>query len=214
MKIALLGATGMIGSRITVEALDRGHEVTAITRSGLAPEDGNPRLTAVAADATDLERTAELVAGHDVVASALVPARDGSDPREPFTALYDDVLRAVRQSGVRRIVIVGGAGTLLVGPGKMLLNAPDFPSAYQGEALAHHDLLTRLRDLDDLVWTYISPAPEIAPDVRTGTYRIGGDFLLTAVDDTGFISAEDYAIAFVDELESAEHPNERISVAH
>ncbi|GAA2082400.1 NAD(P)H-binding protein [Streptomyces albiaxialis] len=214
MKIVLLGATGMVGSRIATEALSREHEVTAITRSGLAPEDGNPRLTAVAADASNPERIAELAAGHDVVASALVPPRDGSDPREPFSALYDDVLRGVRQSGVRRIVIVGGAGSLLVGPGEMLLDSPGFPDAYKGEALAHHDLLTKLRDVEYLDWTYISPAPEIAPGVRTGTYRIGGERLLTGDDGTSSISAEDYAIAFVDELESAEHPNERISVVH
>ncbi|MFG3258284.1 NAD(P)-dependent oxidoreductase [Streptomyces sp. NPDC048172] len=214
MKIVLLGATGMVGSRIAVEALSREHEVTAITRSGLAPEDGNPRLTAVAADASDPERIAELAAGHDVVTSALAPPRDGSDPREPFTALYDGILRGVRQSGVRRIVIVGGAGSLLVGPGKMLLDTPEFPAAYKGEALAHHDLLTKLRDVDYLDWTYVSPAPEITPGVRTGAYRIGGERLLTGDDGTSSISAEDYAIAFVDELESAEHPNERISVVH
>ncbi|NGO72391.1 NAD(P)-dependent oxidoreductase [Streptomyces boncukensis] len=212
MKTVLLGATGMVGSRIATEALARGHQVTALTRSGLAPEEGNPNLTAVAADAADPARLAELAAGHDAVAAALVPPRDGTDPREPFTALYDDVLRGVRQAGVRRLVIVGGAGSLLVGPGRMLVDTPDFPEAHRGEALAHHDLLARLRGVDDLEWTYISPAAEIAPGERTGRYRLGGDRLLTDAEGRSAVSAEDYAIAFVDELESAAHIRERISV--
>lgn len=208
MKIALFGATGMVGSRIMAEALRRGHDVTAVSRSGGLFEDQD--LDTVAADAHDSEAVAEIVAGHDVVASALVPPRDGDDPRERFTALYDDFLRGLRTAGTRRVVIVGGAGSLLVAPGQMLAETPTFPPDYKGEALAHHDLLTKLRGVDYIDWTYISPAPQVGPGKRTGTYRIGGDELLP---DAGFISAEDYAVAFVDELENASHSRTRISVA-
>ncbi|OIV36299.1 epimerase [Mangrovactinospora gilvigrisea] len=214
MKILLLGATGMVGSRIAKEAVARGHEVTAVSRSGKSPGEARPNLTAVAGDASDTALVARLAGEHEAVASALAPPRDGSDPREPFTALYTALTDAVRASGTERLVVVGGAGSLLVGPGKRLVDTPDFPDAYKGEALAHHDVLTLLRGRggDGLNWTYISPAAEIAPGERTGTFRLGDDRMLTAPDGSSRISAEDYAIAFVDELEQAVHPKRRISV--
>jgi hypothetical protein len=203
----------MVGSRIAAEAVARGHEVVAVSRSGAAPLD-SPRLTAVAADAGSAATVADLVRGADVVASALVPPRDGSDPRAPFTALNDAVLDGLRSAGVDRVVIVGGAGSLEVAPGTALLDTPDFPADYKPEAAAHADLLARLRQVDDLRWTSVSPAAVIAPGERTGTFRVGGDTLLTDAEGNSTISAEDYAIAFVDEIEKAEHPRSRISVAY
>ncbi|MBP2471982.1 putative NADH-flavin reductase [Crossiella equi] len=212
MKIVLFGATGMVGSRIAAEAEDRGHEVLAVSRSGKSPVD-SPRVRAAEADATDSARVAELVRGADVVVSALAPPRDGSDPQDRFAALYTAFLAGIRQAGVRRVLVVGGAGSLRVGD-SALLDTPGFPEQYKAEATAQGHLLNRLREVTDLDWTYLSPAAVIAPGERTGTFRLGGDQLLTDERGASEISAEDYAIALVDEAERGAHKQARISVAY
>ncbi|MFF4347292.1 NAD(P)-dependent oxidoreductase [Streptomyces sp. NPDC001530] len=216
MKLVLFGATGMVGTRIAREASARGHQVMAVSRSGQSPI---PGVTATAADASDPAKVAELAAGADAVASACVPPRDGSDPRGPFLALNKSLVEGVRQAGVRRLMIVGGAGSLEVAPGQAAADQPGFPEAYLPEALAHRDALAFYRSLEDegdegLDWTYVSPAAEIRPGERTGTFRIGGDRMLTDDHGNSRISAEDYAIAFVDELEKDAHPRARMSVAY
>ncbi|MFJ3171949.1 NAD(P)-dependent oxidoreductase [Streptomyces roseus] len=213
MKIVLFGATGMIGSRIAAEAVHRGHHVVAASRSGDAPQ-AHELLVPAAVDAGSAEQVAEAVAGADVVASALVPPRDGSDPRAPFTALYREFLAGVRTGGVPRVVVVGGAGSLIVDGGATLMDAPGFPPEYRQEALAHADLLADLRRVGDLAWTSVSPAAAIAPGRRTGSFRVGGDTLLTDADGNSAVSAEDYAVAFVDEIEQGAHPRARICVAY
>ncbi|WP_406331488.1 NAD(P)-dependent oxidoreductase [Streptomyces sp. NBC_00203] len=212
MKLVLFGATGMVGSRIATEASARGHQVVAVSRSGQSPI---PGVTATAADASDPAKVAELAAGADAVASACVPPRDGSDPREPFLAINRALVEGVRQAGVRRLLVVGGAGSLEIAPGQAVADQPGFPEAYLPEALAHRDALAYYRTVEDgLDWTYVSPAAEIAPGERTGTFRIGGDRMLTDDHGNSRISAEDYAIAFVDELEKDAHPRARMSVAY
>jgi len=213
VKTVVLGATGMAGSRIAAEAVRRGDEVVAVSRSGAAPVD-SPLLTPVAADAGSVREIAEVVKGADVVASALAPARDGTDPRGPFTALYDAVLDGVRAGGVRRMVVVGGAGSLQADQDTLLKDTPAVPEPVKPEAQALIDVLAKLRTVDDLEWTYVTPAAAFAPGERTGTFRIGGDDVLTDSQGNCRISAEDYAIAFVDEMENAEHPNTRICVAY
>jgi putative NADH-flavin reductase len=203
----------MAGSRIAAEAVRRGDEVVAVSRSGAAPVD-SPLLTAVAVDAGSVQEVAEVVKGADVVASALAPPRDGSDPRGPFVALYEAVLDGVRAGSVRRMVIVGGAGSLQVDEDTLLMDTPAVPDPVKPEAQALIDVLAKLRTVDDLEWTYITPAANFAPGERTGTFRIGGDAVLTDSEGNSRISAEDYAIAFVDEMENAEHPNTRICVAY
>ncbi|WP_351229029.1 NAD(P)H-binding protein [Streptomyces sp. NPDC002133] len=211
MKIVLLGATGMVGSRIAAEAAARGHQLTCVSRTGKAPV---PGVTSTAADAADTHRVAALAAGHDAVASALVPPRDSSDPREPFLALNRAVVDAARAADISRLVVVGGAGSLEVAPGEALVDQPGFPAGTLGEALAHSDVLAFYRTVGDLDWTYVSPPAEISPGERTGNFRIGGDQLLSDAEGHSRISAEDYAAAFVDELESNAHPRTRISVAY
>jgi len=213
VKTVLLGATGMAGSRIAAEAVRRGDEVVAVSRSGAAPVD-SPLVTAIAADAGSVRQIAEVVKGADVVASALAPVRDGSDPRGPFVALYDAVLDGVRAGGVRRMVIVGGAGSLQVDQDTLLKDTPAVPDPVKPEAQALIDVLAKLRAVNDLEWTYITPAASFAPGERTGNFRLGGDAVLADSEGNSRISAEDYAIAFVDELENAEHPNARICVAY
>jgi uncharacterized protein len=213
VKTVLFGATGMAGSAIAAEAVRRGDEVVAVSRSGAAPVD-SPLLTAVAADAGSVREVAEVVKGADVVGAALAPVRDGSDPRAPFVALYDSVLDGVRAAGVRRVVIVGGAGSLEVAPDTALMDTPSFPDELMPETQAAADVLARLRTVKDLEWTYVSPAAIFAPGERTGTFRVGGDALLTDTEGNSRISTEDFAIAFVNEMESGEHPRSRICVAY
>ncbi|MFJ3420937.1 NAD(P)-dependent oxidoreductase [Streptomyces sp. NPDC086082] len=212
MKLVLFGATGMVGSRIATEASARGHQVLAVSRSGQSPV---PGVTATAADATDPDRVAEVARGADVVASACVPPRDGSDPSGPFLALNEALVAGVRAAGVGRLMVVGGAGGLEVAPGQALSDQPGFPEAYLPEAHAHRAVLAYYRALDDGPdWTYVSPAAEIAPGTRTGRFRVDGDRFMTDDQGRSLISAEDYAVAFVDELEQHAHPRARMSVAY
>ncbi|AXK31546.1 NAD-dependent epimerase/dehydratase family protein [Streptomyces armeniacus] len=206
MRILLIGATGMIGSRIAAEARARGHEITGATRSGT---DGTKVL-----HADDAEAVAAAAAGHDAVVLAVSPPRDGSDPIGPTLATGRGVLEGVRSAGVR-LVVVGGAGSLEVAPGVRLVDTPDFPEAYKAESLAHAQLLDEIRaGAEGIDWTYISPAALIQPGERTGTYRTGGDELLTDDKGNSTISAEDYAVALVDELEKREAAGRRIGVAY
>jgi uncharacterized protein len=200
MKILLFGATGMIGQRIATELADRGHEVTGVSRSG--PVKG------------DVHDAATLAKDYDAVVSAISPPRDGTEPEGPFLDAYRALIQGVREAGVRRLIVVGGAGSLKIAPGLDLVDTPDFPEIYKKEALAQRAALGLFHQVDDLDWTYISPAAEIAPGERTGVYRIGGEELL--VDDEGrsFITAEDYAVAIADELENGAHPRKRITVAY
>ncbi len=214
MNILLFGAAGMVGSRIAAEALRRGHELTAVTRSGRGPSLEDPKLTVVAADAADPGKVAELAAGHDVVASALAPPRDGSEPTGPFLAANQALIEGVRAARVRRLIVVGGAGSLQVAPGQRLVDSPGFPDLYKPEALAHAAVLDAYRTVSELDWTYLSPGATLQPGERTGTFRIGGDQLLADDDGNSYISAEDYAIAFVDEIENPAHARQRFCVAY
>lgn len=202
----------MVGSRIATEAVGRGHEVTAASRSGRVPVPGV--AAAVAADAGEATEVARLAMGADAVASALAPPRDGTDPAGPFLAVNRALIDGLRTAGVGRLVVVGGAGSLEVEPGLQLVDTPGFPAWARGEALAHRDVLALYRSVADLRWTYISPAAQLGPGERTGRYHVGGDRLPVDAEGVSRISAEDYAIAFVDELERGEHIRTRISVAY
>lgn len=203
MKILLIGATGMIGSRIAAEARRRGHEVTGVTRSGA---EGTAR-----AEASD----AAAVAGHDAAVLSVPPPRDGSETTGPLLAITRGVLDGLREAGVRRLIVVGGAGSLEVAPGVRLVDTPEFPEIYKNEALAAAEQLGVIRaEAGDLDWTFISPAAVIQPGERTGVFRLGGDQLLTDGEGNSTISAEDYAVALVDELEKGNAVQRRITVAY
>ncbi len=202
-KVALIGASGFIGSRLLAELSARGHAVTAITRN---PEKvaALPGVTVVKGDVFDKDALAKLIAGHDAVISAV-----------HFTASDPQVLlAAVKQSGVKRYLVVGGAGSLEVAPGVKLFDTPQFPAAYLDEARKGGVFLDLLKQEQGLDWTFLSPSALIQPGERTGKFRLGTDQLL--VDDKGnsAISAEDYAIALVDELENPAHSRRRFTVGY
>ncbi len=199
MKIAVYGGTGMIGSRVVTEARNRGHEVTALSRSGA---DGTQ-----VADAGDAASVRAVAAGHDVVVSALGPSRaNGADP----AAFLDVIHTLIGSVADARLIVVGGAGSLFAAPGVRLFDLAEFPAEYKPEALVQGEALEVLRTSPDgLDWTYLSPAPVIAPGERTGAYQVGTDS--PAGND---ISAEDYAVALVDEIETPTHRRTRFTVAH
>ncbi|WP_174293049.1 NAD(P)-dependent oxidoreductase [Sphingomonas bacterium] len=206
MKIALIGATGFVGSGLLAEALERGHDVTAIV---LDPKNlpSHANLSTAGADVTDQDELASAIAGHDAVVSAYNPGRDQDGEG------VASIIAAVKQAG-GRLVTVGGAGTLEVAPGQRLVDQPDFPAEWKDGSLKTAAFLDRLRGETELDWTFVCPAAFLAPGERTGRYRVGGDQLMTEPDGQSRISIPDYAVALLDEVESAAHPRQRISVAY
>jgi putative NADH-flavin reductase len=202
MKIAVLGASGRAGSEITREAAARGHQVLALARN---PEkipaiDG---VVAKAGDAADPEALAALIAGSDAVISAL-----------HFDVSAETLLSAIRKAGVPRLLVTGGTASLEVAPGVRVIDSPDFPEEWKPFALGGITFLDALRQVDDVDWTFFSPAALIFEGPRTGSYRPGTDQLVT--DDSGEskISFADYAIAMVDELEAPKHSRARFTAAY
>jgi uncharacterized protein len=214
VKIVVFGAAGAIGRAVTTELLARGHTVTAATRSG-APVDGLV-VQSLTGDARDPASVARLAAGQDAVASATGPRRDhGEDPEDSLLGAARGLAGGLRQAGVLRLVVVGGAGSLEVAPGERLVDRPDFPPAHKPAALAHARALDEVyRHIEDLDWTYVSPARVIGPGERTGEFRVGGDRLLADESGESRISIPDFAIAFADELEHGQAFRRRITVAY
>jgi putative NADH-flavin reductase len=215
MKIVLFGATGHVGQRITAEALRRGHEVVGVVRDPSRAQSPDPRVPLVQGDATDAASVAAAVRGADAVVSSVSP-RPGTTGKAPTMV---DTARALiaglREAGVRRLVVVGGAGSLEVAPGVALVDTPDFPQAYKPESLDGRDALAVYRaEAQGLEWTFISPAIVIQPGERTGRYRTTDDQLLTDESGNSVISYEDYAVALLDELENPRHVGKRFGVAY
>lgn len=203
MKVALIGATGRIGASICNELLQRGHQVTGITRN---PEKAPTRegLSAVKGDITEPEALSAALKGNDAVISSAVFWPDSS-------ALLID---AVKRSGVARFIAVGGAGSLEAGDGKIVADTMDLPPAWKPFILEGVKFLSLLRAENTLAWTFISPPLEIGPGERLGRYRTGTD--QPVFDDTGksHIAYDDYAIALVDELEQSAHVRRRFTVGY
>jgi uncharacterized protein len=202
MKVALIGASGQGGSRLLAELTRRGHQVTAIARK---PEKiaAGPGVTAKKGDVFDKAGLVQLLRGHDAVVSAV--HFTASDPKL--------LIEAVKEAGVKRYFVVGGAGSLEVAPGVKLVDTPQFPAAYKAEATKGGEFLDLLRKEKALEWTFLSPSAVIGPGERTGKFRLGKDQLLTT-DKGSSISWEDYAIAAVDELEKPAHIRERFTVGY
>ena len=160
-------------------------------------------------DVTSPESVAGVAEGADAVVSAVKVRGDGYTLADVARSLVE----GLRRARVARLVVVGGAGSLEVAPGVRLVDTPEFKTEWKPEALDHADALSFLRTVDDLDWTFVSPAAYIHPGSRTGSYRLGGDQLLVDENGNSEVSAEDYAIAIVDLLEQAAHPQERVTVA-
>jgi hypothetical protein len=211
VKILLVGGSGMIGQRVLAEAARRGHVVTTVTRDP-AKVPAQAGVTAAKGDALDPDSLAALAKGHDAVVSAFSPGLDA--PSKVVDAARAQIA-GLKAAGVKRLVVVGGAGSLEVAPGVQLVDAPQFPAAWKPIALAHADALAVYRkEAGDLEWTYFSPPALIEPGERTGTFRLGTDQLVADDKGNSRISAEDYAVALLDELETPRHVRARFTAAY
>jgi uncharacterized protein len=213
MKIALIGATGFVGSAILQEALSRGHDVTAIVRH---PEKLQPhaKLHPQKCDVYNADEVARLVTGHDAVISAFSPSKTDPEIREKHVQGIKTMLAAMKQAGIKRLLVVGGAGSLEVKPGLRVIDTPDFPEQWKGTARATADLLQLLRREHDIEWTCLSPSAILQPGMRTGTFRLGMDQLLVDANGQSRISTQDYAVAMINEVERPAHIRQRFTVGY
>jgi uncharacterized protein len=213
MKIAIIGANGKIGSRIAEEALNRGHIITGICRN---PDSGikNKRVQWVRADVLDTEQLATVIAGHDAVVSAFGIDWQNPDTYHLFSDVAKSVLQACRQASVRRIINVGGAGSLEVAPGLQLVDTDSFPAMWRAGANEQRKSLEIFRAEKNLDWTFFSPAIIIEPGPKTGRFRLGGDNPVFDEKGNSFISYDDYADALVDELEKPAFIRQRFTIGY
>lgn len=212
MKIALIGATGFIGSALLNEALARKHEVLALVAhpEKLAARDG---LTARAADVNDVAALCEQLRGVDAVITAF-SGHAQANTYDYYVAGFRNIVTAAKEARAPRLLAVGGAGSLQVAPGVTVLETPEFPDAYRASAEGARDALKLLREEKSLDWTMLSPSAMIAPGQRTGAFRLGLEDLLVGADGKSFISVEDYAVAMIDELEAPAHTRQRFTVGY
>lgn len=202
--IVILGITGRVGSRLAAELLRRGHSITGVARD-VSNVRAQPGLILKEADATSVSELAALLRGHDAVIGSTRFVGGCDAPT---------VISAAKKAGVPRLLMVGGAGSLEVAPGKALVDTPDFPDSYKPEALAGRQFLETLRQEKELDWTFLSPSAEFDPGERTGKFRLGTDRLLVDAQGDSRISMEDFAIALSDELESPKHSRRRFTVGY
>jgi len=202
-KIAIIGATGRAGSQLLEEALRRGHSVVAIARNTdkLAVR---PGVTVKQVDALDANALEQAISGSDVVISAAHFA----------TLPASAVIGPVKKAGVKRLLVVGGAGSLLLPGGGRVIDSEGFPAEYKTEASAGAAFLDVLRQEKDLDWTFLSPSALFDGTERTGKFRLGQDDLLVSSDGTSSISFADYAIAMIDEVETPKHSRQRFTVGY
>lgn len=213
MKVAIIGASGKVGSFIRDEALARGHQVTAIVRHPEKITVRNPRLMVVKADVLK-DKVDELVKDHDAVISAYNAGWDNPDIYSDGIKGAKAIISGVKKSGIKRLLVVGGAGSLEIAPGVQLVDTVDFPEHFKGGALATRETLYMLKKEKELEWTFLSPPSTISAGKRTGRYRVGKDQLLKDKDGESRISTQDYAVAMIDELERPQHIRERFTVAY
>jgi putative NADH-flavin reductase len=212
MNIALIGATGFIGSGLLKELLSRGHRVTALVThpEKLAP---HANLKAVKIDVLDETALATHLKGHDAVISAF-SGHAQSNIYEYYLRGIRSIIAASKTAQVPRLLVVGGAGSLQAAPGTDVVDTPEFPAQWKPTALGAREALRLLRNEKDLNWTMLSPSAMIALGQRTGKFRLGGDQLLVKPDGKSEISLEDYAVAMINELEKPAHPRSRFTVGY
>ncbi|RXZ44248.1 NAD(P)-dependent oxidoreductase [Crenobacter cavernae] len=212
MNIALIGATGFIGSGLLKEALARGHKVTAlVSRPERLAEHAN--LAPAKTDVQDSAALAAQLQDLDAVISAFSGHAE-ADTYDYYVAGVRSIIAAAKQASVPRLLVVGGAGSLEVAPGVQGVDTPDFPEQWKASALGAREALNLLREEKELDWTLLSPSALIAPGERTGAFRLGSDRLLVDATGESRISVEDYAVAMIDELEKPAHPRQRFTVGY
>lgn len=214
-KIVLIGASGFVGSAILNEALNRGIKVTAVVRNPESVKISNADLTIVKADVSDAEKVAEISKGADAVISAYNPGWTNPNIYEETLKVYPLILEGVKKAGVKRLLIVGGAGTLFVAPGLRVVDSGAIPAEIMGGVKSIGEFyLNTLMNEKDIDWVFFSPAGSLEPGERTGHYRLGKDDLILNEKGESKISVQDYAKAMVDEFENPVHHKERFTIGY
>ncbi|MBT1703238.1 NAD(P)-dependent oxidoreductase [Chryseosolibacter indicus] len=217
MKVAIIGASGFVGTALLKEAVSRGYDITAIVRHPEKITVKDSKLTVKKGDAMDAQNIAELVKGHDAVISTYNAGWDNPNIYNDFLAGAQAIQEGTKAAGVKRFLFVGGGGSLEVAPGVQLVDTPKFPAEYKAGALAARDYLNILKKEKDLDWTFLSPAilmHQGIKDGRTGKYRLGTDQPVFDEKGESRISAEDLCVALLDELEKGQFIKKRFTVAY
>jgi len=215
MKVAIIGATGFLGSNFVKEASSRGLEVTAIARK--ADKVAGDQVNKLSLDVNNIDELAEALAGHDVVVSAFNAGWTNPNIYEDFIAGSRAIQQAVKKSGVKRLIVIGGAGSLYVAENLQLIDTPDFPEEYKPGASAARDYLNILKEEKELDWVFFSPAIEMHAGIatgRTGKYRLGKDYPVFDANNVSRLSGEDVAVVILDEVENPKHHQERFTAAY
>ena len=213
MNIALIGATGFVGSALLEELLNRGHQVRALQRDATKLA-ARPGLDVRTVDILAGDGLAASLAGTDAVVSAFNAGWANPNLHDDFLRGSDAIAEAARKVGVR-LVVVGGAGSLYIAPGQQLVDSTAFPAEWKQGALAAREALTRLRaDSSDLDWTFVSPAMQLAPGARTGQFRLGGEEPVFDANGESHLSVADLAVAIVNELEKPQHRRGRFTAGY
>ncbi len=214
-KILLIGASGFVGSAILGEALNRGHKVTAVVRHPEKITLANENLVIKQGDVSISDTVAKVSKGADAVISAYNPGWTNPDIAKLTTQVYSSIIEGVRKSGVKRLLIVGGASSLFVSPGKKLMDAGVIPESFQPavRALANVYLVDLMAE-KSIDWVFFSPAGTLEAGLRTGNFRLGKDDLIVNKAGESRISVQDYAVAMIDELEKPVHHQERFTIGY
>lgn len=215
MKVAIIGATGFLGSSLVKEFASRNHQVKAISRN--PKQAGTPNVTTVSADVFHADALAEVLTGNDVVVSAYNPGWTNPDIYDDAIAGSKAIQAAVKRAGIKRFIYIGGAGSLYVAPDLQLIDTPDFPAEYKAGASAARDYLNILKEEKDIDWVFFSPAIEMHQGIttgRTGRYRLGGDNPVFDENGRSILSGEDVAVVIADEAENPKHHKQRFTAAY
>lgn len=217
MNIAIIGASGYVGSALVNEAVRRGHIITAISRNTEKIPTENNLVTPKSVDVNNVDKLTGVLRGHDAVLTAFHPGRNNPDQYEQYLEGHKVIQKAVKKANADRWLVIGGAGSLYNESGKQLVDTPRFPEEFKEEATAARDYLDILKEEEDLKWTYLSPAILMHPGIdtgRTGNYRKDTDTPLFDDNGESKISVEDLAVALLDELENGDFIQQRFTVAY
>ncbi|WP_118951330.1 NAD(P)-dependent oxidoreductase [Taibaiella helva] len=217
MNIAIIGASGFVGSALVKEALQRGHTVTAIARDISKIKEENSNLHKKAVDVADNAALLQALKGSDLVISAYNAGWTNPNLYHDFLEGSKAIQTAVKASAVKRFIAIGGAGSLYIAPGTQLVDSPDFPEAFKAGATAARDYLNYLKEEQDIDWTFFSPAIEMHHGIntgRTGQYRTGLEHPVFDSNNRSVLSVEDLAVAVLDEAEQGRHIRQRFTAAY
>lgn len=214
-NVVLIGASGFVGNAILNELLSRGHKVTAVVRNPEKINVSNPNLEIVKADIADTNAMVGICKGKEAIISAYNPGWTNPDIYEETLRNYPLILEAAKRSGAKRLLCVGGAGTLFCAPGLRVVDSGAIPDAIMGGVKSLGEFyLNTLMNENDIDWIFFSPAGTLESGKRTGKFRLGKDDLIIDENGISHISVEDYAVAMVDELENPKHHCERFTIGY